>query len=462
MSPDRGTAITVLGLLAIAGASAALLTVIASGNGDLATALLVGVVLCAISVPLLARAASSEVDPAIRAIIFTAFTLKLIGAVARHYVAFEVYGGAADAADYATWGRQLAPLFRSGDFSPDVGTGLIGTGFIRYATGLTFAVGGASTLGGFLLFSTAAFWGLYGFYRAFTLAEPQANHRRYAALVLLMPSLLFWPSSIGKEALVVTGLGMTAYGAAKLFQRQLFGWLLALSGLGLVTMVRPHVAAIAAISLAVGFAWRRRADRTPLLGPAGKIVGVAALIFVSLLVFRFMERYFEIDETEDVTTLEQVLNQTEERTSQGGSEFTSIRVTSPTDVPAAVFTVLLRPLPNEARNLQQLATSLESMGLIALALMSWRRVLRGFRLTFSDPYLRFAGTFSLLFCIGFASVSNFGILARQRVQFLPFVLILLAMPLPWRGTDTTDRYIDLNASDNAPAIDSPFPRATSR
>ena len=43
--------------------------------------------------------------------------------------------------------------------------------------------------------------------------------RRYAALVFLLPSLLFWPSSIAKEAWILACLGLAAYGAAKMLTR---------------------------------------------------------------------------------------------------------------------------------------------------------------------------------------------------------------------------------------------------
>jgi hypothetical protein len=39
----------------------------------------------------------------------------------------------------------------------------------------------------------------------------------------------------------------------------------------------------------------------------------------------------------------------------------------------------------------------------------------------------------MLFIYGFSSFANFGILTRQRVQVLPFVVVLLCLP-KWEGS----------------------------
>jgi hypothetical protein len=52
------------------------------------------------------------------------------------------------------------------------------------------------------------------------------------------------------------------------------------------------------------------------------------------------------------------------------------------------------------------------------AVKSWRR----------QPYVALAMTFAGVFVIAFASFPNFGLLARERVQLLPFYLVLLSIP----------------------------------
>jgi hypothetical protein len=40
----------------------------------------------------------------------------------------------------------------------------------------------------------------------------------------------------------------------------------------------------------------------------------------------------------------------------------------------------------------------------------------------------FVVVYGLLFVVAFSSIGNFGIIARERVQLLPFFLVLLAAP----------------------------------
>src|SRR5205085_1758787 len=102
---------------------------------------------------------------------------------------------------------------------------------IEVVTGLIYAVIGPTQLGGFLVYAWLGFLGLVLFYRAFRIAFPEGDHRRYARFLFLLPSLLFWPSSIGKDAWMVLMLGIAAYGAARVLSRQPTGFILCVLGL---------------------------------------------------------------------------------------------------------------------------------------------------------------------------------------------------------------------------------------
>jgi hypothetical protein len=122
------------------------------------------------------------------------------------------------------------------------------------------------------------------------------------------------------------------------------------------------------------------------------------------------------------------LASTEARTAQGSSAFDPVAVNSPLDVPLAAVTVLFRPLPFEVGSVQMLLTSAEGVLLAALAVVSWRRLASIPRLMWSMPYVMFSLVFVVLFVCVFSSFANFGILARQRTQMLPFLFVLLALP----------------------------------
>ena len=85
---------------------------------------------------------------------------------------------------------------------------------MRYFSGLAHVVTNSSEFATSLLFAWIGFWGCYLLYRAFVTAVPDGDRHRYALLILLWPSLAFWPSSIGKEAMMLFAIGVAAFGAA--------------------------------------------------------------------------------------------------------------------------------------------------------------------------------------------------------------------------------------------------------
>ena len=72
---------------------------------------------------------------------------------------------------------------------------------------------------------------MFYLYRAFTIAIPDGNRRSYARLLFFLPSMLYWPSSIGKEAWMLFTLGLAAFGTARLLTGRTWRGL-ALAGVG--------------------------------------------------------------------------------------------------------------------------------------------------------------------------------------------------------------------------------------
>ena len=224
-------------------------------------------------------------------LIIVALVLKLGASFVRYFVAFDLYGGTADASRYDDLGAEIASRFRSGDLS--LGELLSfgrSTEFIADLTGAIYAAMGPSRLGGFLVFAWIGFWGLFLFHRAALVGLPDGQQRRYAALVFFLPSMLFWPSSTGKEAVMMLSLGLCALGAARLCERHRRAWLPLLAGLGISYMLRPHLGAVVLGALVVAVVFRRRAGRAPVFGPVGRIVSVVILSAGMAFVFAHRRR----------------------------------------------------------------------------------------------------------------------------------------------------------------------------
>jgi hypothetical protein len=423
------SAVAVLGVLAVGFIVLAFLWTVENRSYDIWGGLIVAPVLVALTIPIARHAARVGDDPKLFRLIMLAVVIKLLASLVRYYVAFVTYDGVADAGVYIAEGRVYAEGLRQGvlSYTPSGGRGgSSGTFFVRQLTGVVFLLTGSTAIGGFFAFAWMSFVGQYFFYRAFRVGVAHGDHRRYALLVFLLPSLLYWPASIGKEAWMLLTLGVGAYGAARVLQRQRGGYVLLGIGLVASAAVRPHMSALLMAGMAVAFLLRR-SDLRSTFGPVTKVAGSAIVLVALLFAVQAAEQRFGV-EGEGLSGAEQVIDQTADQTSQGGSEYEAQRPESVVDVPFAVFTVMFRPLPFEAHNAQAFATSLEGVFLLGLLVASRRRLARTFSEALQTPYVALAAVYSLMFMLAFSSFGNFGILARQRAQLFPFVLVLFCLP----------------------------------
>jgi len=373
---------------------------------------------------LVTRQPRREGDVAMVRLLAAAVVAKLVvGTLTRYAVVFGLYGGVADATGYHGAGRLIAASLRRGQLPLDLGDGGEGTRAVNLITGLIYTVIGPTKLGGFLAFSTLAFIGLYLIYLGYRLAFPEGDYRRFAVLLFFLPTVVFWPSSLGKEAWMMFTLGIAVYGAARLFTHRALGFTFLAAGLAGMAAVRPHFAVLAFLGAAAGYLLRRSRPGRPV-----KAVGIVALVLAGLLVGTRLQSYFNLDDLSG-SSVGQLLEQTEDKSGKGGSSFDAVGVgTNPLLLPVGAFTVLFRPLPVEANNVQAFAASLEGAVLLAVFVMRRRSLAAAFRGSRRSPFLALALVYSALFIVGFSSIANFGILTRQRSLLYPLVAVLLTAP----------------------------------
>jgi hypothetical protein len=402
------------------------------GNYDQFAAILIALVLLVATLPLARHAARIESWPGLSALLMGGMVLRLGGAIARYLVAYGLYGGVADASTYTQVARQNYHAFRNFHvFTPDTS---VFHGLVPWINTVIYAIAGPTELGSFFVFAWFNFLGCYLFFRAFRIAFPEGDGRRYAFLVILLPSLLYWPSSLGKEGWMMLALGLASYGLARALAGRFGGYLALLAGLGAMLLVRPHLALIFLPAALLSFVLRRTTPgrRRPL----ARVVGVVVVVVASLVVVGKVQSYFGLTNL-DVQTVTKELNTTREQTAQGNSAFTPPNAQSPLGYPEAAVTVLFRPFPWEAKSATVLVSSGEGLLLLGLAAASWRRLRRLPHFLVRNGYVMFSFVYCALFVLAFANFSNFGILARERVQMLPMVLVLLALPLAGsRATET--------------------------
>ncbi len=354
------------------------------------------------------------------AMLQVAFLVKVAGILARYYAVTVIYR-TGDAFSYHEAGGELAHFWRDLQVPVTIGRSA-GTRFTEIVTSLLYAPGVPTMMGGFLIFGFLSFAGVVFFYLAFRRSTPSRLHKPYALAVFFLPSLVFWPTAIGKDALMVLALGAAALGAAIVYGGSYArGLPLIAGGLALATGVRAHVATMMAAGVVLGFIlWKRSARST---GAFGRLVVTAAAVIALFALGSVAAKSLGFGQ--DVQTLEDFLGETERRTAQGGSAVSGSPVSSPIDIPEATLRVLFRPLPYEAADAPTFLSSLEGAALLFLVLLRFPTMLRNLRYVRRYPYLLLAIGFSGAFIVAFSSIFNLGILARQRSQVLPFVLAVL-------------------------------------
>jgi hypothetical protein len=395
-----------------------------------------GPILVLVSVPLCGAVARRAGDPDLARFLVGAAVLKIVvGGVARSGGTALLYGGLADAARYDRAGTELAGQFRSLDFT---GVGEIsGTRLLEVVTGLVQAVVGDTLIGTFFVFAFLSFVGTLLLYLAFCEGVPDGDHRRFRLLLFLVPSMWFWSSSIGKEAFMLLCLGAIALGVSRLYRGALSGVIPLGLGLWGAIVLRPHYALVALAAFAVGMlapVGRRSAERAEgHRAVLARVAGPVALAITIPLAVTAAERFFGIDNL-DADSTEDVFTDVDRRTSQGGSQFTAPNPNSPVGYPVAVITVLFRPLPGEIGGASGALSSLEGASiLIITARHLWRG--RGYAArTLRNRYALFSLGVLLVYCYVFATIENFGIIARQRSLVLPFLFVVLSA-IGSRGAD---------------------------
>ncbi len=399
--------------------------------GSMIVAPLVG----AVNIILLWRVSKREDDPWMVGLMGLGLVLKLFGSLARYFTVFVLYNGAGDAASYNRYASYQHVLWRQGYVVWEA-DGKMGTQNLELITTAVYTIIGPAPLAGFLIFASFAYWGVYLLYRAFRIAVPGGHHRLYAALVFLLPSLLFWPSSIGKEAWLMLWLGVLVLGAAKFFTHQPWAFTLMILGAMGTSLIRPHITVLLVASLLVAQLFRPAGDQA--INVLSKAAGIAVLGVAAAILTTQSADFLGI---EDLTTqaVTDSIGWASGQTGMGGSAFTPVPLTNPLGVPAAIATLLVRPFPWEARGVTMLAQSVEGLALIALFVKFRSRLVRVPRLLIKNPFVAFAAIYSLVFILAFSGFSNFGIVARQRTLMLPLFLVLLALPLAPSAVTTVRR-----------------------
>ena len=390
--------------------------------------------LVTVTIPALSWLARKEGDPGLARLLSWGLVATVAGLVAQTFVTKFIYGDYSDVFAYSEGASGLVKLMKAGVFTtipPGLEARPPETQRVALALSFVYLATGTSRWAGGIVFAWLSFGGKLLMWRALRRAVPEANHKRYLVLLLFFPSFVYWHGVIGKEPLMMLALGVVSYGAALLLSDKVRSGsiLIFLSGVGGLVLIRPHYGALAVMALGVG-------SLIGTLGSVGsgvglrstfvRVVALGVLSVVAVVVLSQTAKF--LGGPDGDRNLGDALQTTRDSTTTGGSGFDAPSVRSPAELPNAVVTVFFRPFIWEADNASTALAALESVALLGVAVVGWRRLAGGVRLMVRRPYLVYVATFSLGFVVAFSYIANFGILARQRTVMVALMMAFLAAP----------------------------------
>ena len=295
----------------------------------------------------------------------------------------------------------------------------LGTKAVVHLTAIFTDSLGLSYLGVFLVFNIFGTIGLLAVDASLRHAtDNKSNFAKFLALlVVLLPSMNFWTSALGKDSIAFMSVGLLLWASID-FKRNIK---LIIFALVAMIVVRPHIALI----MIIAFVLSLLVNKT--LSPSKRIffiicsvIGITAMMPMVLEYTGFREA-FSIESAQYFVDLRQGYNIDG---FGGGIDISSMPFI------LKLFTYCFRPLPYEAHSLLSFLSSLDNMILIMLFTVSLFSAVTSKGKIFSLSDSKENRWLLLFFALGVlvilsSTTSNLGISMRQKWMFMPILLYFI-------------------------------------
>ena len=291
----------------------------------------------------------------------------------------------------------------------------LGTAGVGILTQFLSSMLDLSFLGAFLVFNIFGFIGLLAFDASLRVAtwNKSKNIRRLATLVIFLPSVSFWSSAIGKDALSFMATGLALWSVLNLRRRV---WLMIIA-IFVMLLVRPHIAGLMVLAIAGSMVMQKKVSLAQ-----RALVGGVAFAGAALLI-PFALNYSGFGGDGGATDLGAYIEKRQGYNQEGGGGI-DISAMSP---PMQLFTYLFRPLPFEAHSVFSLAASLDNLVLLFLFVWGGREMIKRRKRqkqAYSENRM-FLWIYSLsAWLILSLTTANLGISVRQKWMFAPMLIFL--------------------------------------
>lgn len=240
------------------------------------------------------------------------------------------------------------------------------------------------------------------------------NRLDFLFIMLFLPNMHFWTSSLGKGSIIFLGIMMFVY-AVKFPRKR---WILLLCGSLIVYYVRPHVFMFLLIGVGLGFMSGNKRISAP------QKVGVFVVILA--LLFAIQDDILAVLNMGDSENLVADFEEFASTRSEGLSEEAGSGVDMASyPLPFKLFTFWFRPLFIDAPGLLGFIVSAENLLYLLIALKVVKKDFVSF-LRQSIPLVKMS--FVIFFMTSFAMtfvMSNLGIIMRQKSMVMYFFFFVV-------------------------------------
>ncbi len=235
--------------------------------------------------------------------------------------------------------------------------------------------------------------------------------RILASLLVLLPSVNFWSSAIGKDSLSFMAIGLALWAAID-FNRRIG---LMIFSVAIMFFVRPHISGLMIIALTCSLILR---GNTSIFK---KSVFIVLSLTAIAVVVPFALEYSGLSADGGVGNIQEYIEERQSYNQDGGG---GVDI-SGMSLPMQLFTYLFRPLPLEAKTIFALAASFDNIILIFVFVLGLVGFAKNPKTILSRENNLFMWIYSLSAWIILAvTTANLGISVRQKWMFVPIFMFL--------------------------------------
>jgi hypothetical protein len=275
-----------------------------------------------------------------------------------------------------------------------------------------------SNLSTFLFFNIFGSIGLLFFFKSLMIASEKKKPitRKIVWIIILLPSVSYWSSAIGKDSLAFLSVSLVLWAAIELKKR----FYTMAFAIGIMFVIRPHMASMMIVALTIGAIFDGRKSVASNIYIATLSFGLATVLIPFTLKFTGFTDALSFENFTEFLIERQSYNMD----GDGGIDISSMSLHE------KLFAYIFRPTFLEVKNILFLAAAFDNFILLCLFIFGGYRILNGAR-SYTGENRVFLWSYSLIAWFVLAmTTSNMGIALRQKWMFVPCLIYLLISLMP--------------------------------